>query len=267
MWRSVFVVAFLVTSALVATSTAVTAGTPAPMVPPPLRCVDSMAAPIVPATPSVEVSAAPNPGDAGVPIDFCSEVTGLTGAYTLNWSFDDGTYSNAADPVHTYLNAMDYTVTLTLNSTDYNTTKIIFEYVNPALESTESFTPMSPTTATPVTFNVTPSQGTAPYVAFWNFGDGTTATGLGVLHTYHAAGSYTVEVWTNDSGGGSIYQEFQVVVAGVSGGGGSTPLGGVGILVGTTVAAVAVALGGFAYLQWDKKRRPKLPAPAAPPPP
>jgi hypothetical protein len=40
------------------------------------------------------------------------------------------------------------------------------------------------------------------YVFTWNFGDGTTATGLNVLHAYSAAGTYTVTFQVSDGEGG-----------------------------------------------------------------
>lgn len=41
--------------------------------------------------------------------------------------------------------------------------------------------------------------GTAPFSVQWAFGDGQTASGRSVVHTYTVPGSYNVTVWVNDS--------------------------------------------------------------------
>src|SRR5436853_6116664 len=49
-------------------------------------------------------------------------------------------------------------------------------------------------------FDATASGGTSPYSYSWNFGDGTTSTGLEVFHTYTSPGTFTVALTINDSG-------------------------------------------------------------------
>lgn len=53
----------------------------------------------------------------------------------------------------------------------------------------------------PVSFSIPPpvSVWLPPNLVTWNFGDGTTASGLSVSHTYVAPGSYVVTVTANDS--------------------------------------------------------------------
>ncbi|MCI4360611.1 MAG: PKD domain-containing protein, partial [Thermoplasmata archaeon] len=43
--------------------------------------------------------------------------------------------------------------------------------------------------------------GTGPFTIEWNFGDGSVGTGASATHTYAVAGTYTAEVWYNDSVG------------------------------------------------------------------
>jgi chitodextrinase len=232
--------------------------------PPPANC-DPPSGPLQPAaTPIVEAAVARNPSDAGIDLDFCSIISGVTGPYYLNWTFGDGTMSTVRDPVHVYTLPANYTVDLRLNSSDFNTTSTIYALVNASVQASADYTPLAPTTATAVNFTDSARLGTPPYSIFWKFGDGTTATGRVVLHRYLAAGNYTVQVWTNDTGGGSVNQLYVVHITAAPNTGQLT--GNTDILIGTSVAAVAVGLGGFAYLQWDKKRRPKLPTTAPPPP-
>ncbi len=231
--------------------------------PPPLNCKPS-ATGLVPATsPTVRAEMEPNPGDADVNLTFCSSVSGLTGSYIVNWSFGDGRFSSTPDPTHMFSAAQNYTVAFTLNSTDYNTTLHFIAYVNGPLESSASVSPRAPAPSTVVAFTSVTANGTPPYVTYWEFGDGTNGSGSVVNHTFHRAGTFDVLMITNDSGGGSIEQTVQVTVSSPpSYLGGSTT-----ILIGTTIAAVAVAGVGFAYFQWEKRRRPRTPSPTTPPGP
>jgi chitodextrinase len=234
--------------------------------PPPGNCDPPAPALQHSVTPLVEAAVARNPSDAGIDLDFCSTISGVTGPYYLNWTFGDGTMSTVRDPVHVYTDPANYTVVLTLNSSDFNTTSTIYALVNASVLASTSFSPSTPTASSPVNFTVNARLGTPPYTVFWSFGDRMTATGMSVLHTYFTAGNYTVQAWTNDTGGGSSYELFQVTVAPARVPP-NQPVGSTDILIGTSIAAVGVALAGFAYFQWDKKRRPKLPTLTPPPKP
>jgi len=234
-------------------------------IPPPLNCKGLGTVPILAVAPMVRAAAEPNPGDAGANLTFCSSVSGVTGSYTLNWSFGDGHYSSAPDPIHVYAHAENYSATLTFNSSTYNTTDQFYVYVNAPLVASASFAPASPSTSTPVYFTANVSGGTAPYVTSWNFSGHQTAEGASVNHTFGTPGTYNVTMVTNDSGAGSVVQVLEVKVHGVP-----TTLGtSTEVLIGTSVAAAAVALLGFGYFQWEKRRRPRLPPPSPPttPPP
>lgn len=231
-------------------------------IPPPLNCKGTAIEPFLSAAPSVRAELVPNPGDAGANLTFCSTVTGISGSYTVNWSFGDGEYSSAPDPVHVYRASENYTVVFTFNSTDYNTSLHFLAYVNPPLRALVSYTPASPSPSTVVDFIASAANGTAPYVTYWNFGDGTNGTGAETNHTFHRAGTYNVVVTTNDSGGGSLVETLRVTVTSPP----SYPGGSTTILIGTTIAAVAVAVVGFAYFQWEKRRRPRPPSSETPPP-
>lgn len=262
-WFALFLGALLAASLLAVPSGTATRGSTPPL-PPPHGCGAPVPPGVPPPAPSVTIGASPNPGDADANISFCATVTGVSGSYTVNWSFGDGNFSHLLDPVHVYATAANYTATMTLNSTDYNQTSTEYVYVNSRLQAAATFSPSAPTTSTVITFNDTVSGGTPPYVTFWNFTDGHSALGSSATHTFGSAGTHTVKVETNDTGGGHVVQFLQVTVT-------SPPPpflgGGTGILIGTTIAAVAVAIGGFGYLQWEKKRRTKLPTPVPPPAP
>lgn len=95
---------------------------------------------------------------------------------------------------------------------------------NPALKSVTTPTGPLPTVIATNTINVTFTQadvqfdasGSADYNTLsWDFGDGTSGTGVNPIHTYTANGSYTVVV-TGTNGCGNSQYSFVVVVSGIS---------------------------------------------------
>src|SRR5207302_8497972 len=46
----------------------------------------------------------------------------------------------------------------------------------------------------------------------WSFGDGTPSTVATPSHSYAATGTYSVNAWVNDSGGGSVAHTIAVIV-------------------------------------------------------
>ena len=104
------------------------------------------------------------------------------------WFFGDGFASTDKDPVHVYTTSGNFTVQLvTINTTGCSDTitqlisigsaKADFSYTNACIDKNIVFTDES----TPKAINQT-----------WNFGDGTSATGPIVQHTYNALGTYQV---------------------------------------------------------------------------
>src|SRR5262249_13120194 len=70
---------------------------------------------------------------------------------------------------------------------------------------------------TPFTFAGSVSGGAAPYTYFWNFGDGSTATGtLTPTHTYTESGTFTVLLAVTDAEGILISSTATVTVPSVA---------------------------------------------------
>src|SRR5207247_614460 len=57
-----------------------------------------------------------------------------------------------------------------------------------------------PGSGSPVVFNATVTGGTSPYTFSWDFGDGLTATGSTVTHTFSTGGTFTVVLTVTDAG-------------------------------------------------------------------
>src|SRR5205814_561604 len=67
------------------------------------------------------------------------------------------------------------------------------------LSTSSTVSPNNPLVNTPVTFASTTTGGTAPYSITWTFGDGASATGTTVTHTFISAQSFTVAETATDS--------------------------------------------------------------------
>jgi PKD repeat protein len=194
----------------------------------------------------------PSQGDVGIPLSFSDgNLTNGTSPYVLAWRFGDGDTASGVGPSHSYAAAGTYEGTLTASDALGGTASRPFTVVvHPLPVVTVSSEPGTPTAGTPSTLFANLSGGTAPYRYAWTFGDGGTSTFPFPAHNFSAAGSYAVQVWVNDSVGGSAHGSMTVTVAGPS----SAPLGRpVGAPVwfwGGVIGLVAVgALGAVLLLR------------------
>lgn len=168
------------------------------------------------------------PGTAGTePFTVIFDAYGSTddrGIASYAWDFGDGTSATGVMPAaHTYTNPGEYIVKLTV--TDY------WGNVGIALVTITVGEAGAPTAV----INVTPGNtGVAPFTVYfdasgssvvsdcgacsivsyaWNFGDGTTGTGLTTNHKYTAAGTYNVILTVTDSNGNTGYASVTITVS------------------------------------------------------
>jgi hypothetical protein len=96
---------------------------------------------------------------------------------------------------------------------------IVLDTRGPALSVTRSAEPAMMNV--PVSFDASGSRDEAGFgadsgldagTAVWRFGDGTSASGLAVTHTYRAAGSFTAELSIRDRAGNETRSELPVTV-------------------------------------------------------
>ena len=87
-------------------------------------------------------------------------------------------------------------------------------------EASFTYTPTSPTVSESVAFNASGSSDDGTIQSYdWSFGDGTTATGETVTHSYNDSGSYTVTLTVTDDDGATDTENKTVSVDdGTSGG-------------------------------------------------
>ena len=135
-------------------------------------------------------------GNAPVTVTFTDQSTGAPVSW--NWNFGDGATSTEQNPSHIY-SAGTYTVNLTVSNANGVSSKL----------TTISSKGVSPV----ANFNSNVTGGYAPLaVQFtdlsknatgwkWNFGDGTNSTQQSPVHTYLAAGTYTVNLTVSNAYG------------------------------------------------------------------
>jgi len=155
-----------------------------------------------------------------------SSSTDDRGIASYAWDFGDGTTATGVMPAaHIYTGCGSYIVKLTV--TDYWGNK---DYATVIINVGETEGPNAVITVTPST------TGTAPFTVYldasqssvaggeegcgscsivsysWNFGDGSTGTGVTLNHTYSNVGTYTVVLTVTDSNGKKGYDSKNIKV-------------------------------------------------------
>ncbi|MCC4765588.1 PGF-pre-PGF domain-containing protein [Methanosarcina sp. DH1] len=155
-------------------------------------------------TPVAAFSMSTTSGQAPLNVVFTDQSTDAT---SWSWSFGDGSTSSEKNPNHTYSEAGDYTVVLTVNNekgSSSDTQKVVVQ----SEPTPEIILPVAD-------FDADNTSGSAPLsVQFtdlsqnangwdWNFGDGDTSTEQSPAYTYGSAGNYTVVLTANNENGSS----------------------------------------------------------------
>jgi len=136
------------------------------------------------------------------------------------WRFGDGSTSTLTNPAKLYAAAGIYPVTL-----------IASRQYNPGNACVDSITKQVSIVATqPGVFDITDTLGgcqpfTTTFInrsrpsilTTWNFGDGNTATGDSVTHTFTTLGNFTVTMTARSAGGCTYQKSRQVLVQGPTG--------------------------------------------------
>src|SRR5829696_1872432 len=168
--------------------------------------------------------------DHGAPatFSFAADASGGTGPYTVNWNFgDDSEESDEQSVVHTFTEAGNYTVTLTVTDSEDQTATDTLEITveesseEPATESLAAEITSNATSGNaPATFSfdADASGGTGPYTVNWNFGDDSEESDeQTVSHTFTEAGNYTVTLTATDSTGETATDTLEITVEESSG--------------------------------------------------
>ena len=109
-----------------------------------------------------------------------------------HWDFGDGTTSTEQNPSHTYASAGSYTVNLTITHVDGTNYHRQTEYIKAYDSPVAGFTADVTEGPYPLAVQFTDASTGSPTAWTWDFGDGATSTEQNPVHTYTAAGTYTV---------------------------------------------------------------------------
>jgi PKD repeat protein len=170
----------------------------------------------VTADPSITVSATPTSCDVGQAIAFDSTVVS-DGAPPLHfrWNFGDkSAVVTGPRPSHTYPAPGAYRVYANATDADgviASASLIVRVAADPTI--TVAAAPATVTTGAPVTFFANVSGGTEPYGFAWVFAHQNGSAFPSPTYRYLRAGTYTVEVWVNDSAGESVHGDVVITVS------------------------------------------------------
>ncbi|HOH28245.1 MAG TPA: PKD domain-containing protein, partial [Candidatus Hydrogenedentes bacterium] len=154
-----------------------------------------------PGGPTADFTGYPASGDAPLTVQFASQSqAGDTPITSWSWTFGDGAVSAEQAPVHTYANAGNYTVRLTVTASDSSSDEEIktnFVVANTPDALTANFVASATTGPAPLTvqFADLSATGSLPITSWaWDFGDGNTSEQQHPQHTYEIEGAYTVKL-------------------------------------------------------------------------
>jgi PKD repeat protein len=166
------------------------------------------------ANPSFTSSPAVSCINANIQFTSTSTVQPGDSIIAISWNFGDSPVIFSGNPVtHQYANAGTYTVTLNVKTfsdcdTSFSASITVIEspvanfaFQNVCLDSSMTFINQSTT-----------PPGTTIDSVLWDFGDGTSASGAVVNHTYQSAGVYQVSLTVINSAGCSNTIQKQVTV-------------------------------------------------------
>ncbi|MEZ4888378.1 MAG: glycosyl hydrolase family 8 [Chitinophagales bacterium] len=151
-----------------------------------------------------------NPTSGGVPLNVAFNASASTDpngdALAYTWDFGDGNSATGVSTNHIYTAIGTYTAILTVNDgnggTDSETA--IINVTNTAPTASFTATPSSGQPPLAVSFDASASiDANGDNLTYnWDFGDGTSSTGVTSNHTYNSEGNYTVTLTVNDGNGG-----------------------------------------------------------------
>ena len=162
---------------------------------------------------SVAGTASPSLADPGVTVAFHGTATNTAGTSTFAWTFGDGGTATGADATHAYAASGTYTAQVTAtDSLGRTATSQVYVTVITGLTAQLTSTPSATDVGLPVSFAATPAGGSGTYTYAWAFGDGARSTSATASHAYASAGTYTANLWVNDTAGGSAHMQSTVTV-------------------------------------------------------
>ena len=186
------------------------------------RATVSKAVTVAPgANPTAVFTPSPSAPNVNQAVNFNASASTATPGHRItdySWDFGDGTSGGGVTTSHAYGTAGSYTVTLTVTDDAGRrgtaTQTIAVGVGGPTATFTTS--PSNPIVSQPINFNASQSRpvpGRSIVSYAWDFGDGTTGSGVQTTHAYAAVGTYVVTLTVTDSAGQTAFSTQSITVA------------------------------------------------------
>jgi PKD repeat protein len=158
---------------------------------------------------SADFSAMPITGIQPLTVTFTNQ---STGDYTdLLWNFGDGVTATISNPTHIYTTCGSFTVTLIASELGGMALITRTNYITVYTPALADFSGTPITGVLPLTVTFT-NHSTGDYARLlWNFGDDVTSTIPSPIHTYLAAGTFTVTLQVIGPGGNSFIKREKYI--------------------------------------------------------
>ena len=139
-------------------------------------------------------------------------------AMTYAWDFGDGTFGAGLTATHTYVVSGQYTIRLiATDSQGQQSSTAQTIWVIEQSDLPEAVFTASPLSGGNAAASTDPNGAITAY--HWSYGDGSTGSGVSVLHTYSAEGTYMATLTvTDDEGFSDTLSMLIVVITGGQGG-------------------------------------------------
>jgi len=150
--------------------------------------------------PTADFSGTPTSGCVPLTVNFTDLSTGQN-INSWSWDFGDGGTSDQQNPSHTYINAGNYTVTLTVTDDNGNDTEVKVDYIQVFDVPVADFVGVPTSGDAPLTVDFTDLSTGNPDGWDWVFGDGGTSGDQNPTYTYTTAGLYSVTLTASNACG------------------------------------------------------------------
>ncbi len=167
---------------------------------------------------SFNVSPTTGPAPLLIEVNGASSIDPEGDVLTFNWDFGDGSFGSGVSATHTYTNEGQFTIRLTVTDSQgkQSSTAQTIWVIEPSNLPEASFTASPSSGGTPLTvaFNAAASSDPNGTIStyIWTYGDGSTGSGVSVIHTYAAEGTYTATLTVTDNEGFSDTMSMLIVV-------------------------------------------------------
>jgi len=182
-----------------------------------------------------------------------STSTDENGIAAYTWTFTDITPQTLSgkNPTYTFATPGTYTITLTVTDLAGNTatdtvTIAVLDVTKPLANAGQDRTVNVGTT---VAFDAGDSTDNVGIVSYeWDFGDGTTGTGVTTSHVYSTPNNYTVKLTVKDAAGNTATHSITVTVE-------SLPAETFPTwLIGAAIATITLAAATAAIILWKRRK-------------